>query len=109
MSDMMQGAPTPQSAMDAKASVFNPADMARKVTKGDVRPDQTVGEFLVKNFGVRPEDPVQKLFQNIKGQVQNRTAAGKVGMAPQGQMPQRPMTQRPAQPVGGMDDLINRL
>lgn len=124
MGDMMRGAPPAQpgmgaappsgGGMQAKQSVFNPADMASKVTKGDIRQDQTVGEFLQRNFGVSPQDPVQKLFQSLKGQVQNSTGAGKMGMKPTpspmpggpspmgGGMPQ-------SAPPSGMDDLIKRM
>jgi hypothetical protein len=107
MSDMMGGAPAPQQGVESKMSVFNPTDMASKVTKGDIRPQQTVGEFLQRNFGVTPQDPVEKLFANIKGQAKNATVAGKMGAptppAPgQPQMPQRP-------PVRSLDDLTQRM
>ena len=122
MSDMMQGAPAPQPGQDVKSkmSVFNPTDMAAKVSQGAIRPQQTVGEFLQRNFGVTPQDPVEKLFANIKGQAKNATVAGKMGaptprpggpqpgpsrgggMPPGGQMPQQP-------PMRSMDDLAGRL
>ena len=127
MGDMMRGGPAPQpgmggspqgGGMQAKQSVFNPADMASKVTKGDVRPDQTVEEFLQRNFGVSPQDPVQKLFASLKGQVQNSTGAGKMGMpptpspspggaAPMGAQRGAPMGASP--PPQGMDDLVKRM
>jgi len=116
MSDMMRGAPAPQpgmggppgGGMQAKQSVFNPTDMAAKVTKGDVRPNQTVGEFLQRNFGVSPQDPIEKLFANIKGQVKNATVPGKMGMPPTpSPAPQGAPMQKP--PVQGMDSLISRL
>jgi hypothetical protein len=104
MSDMMQGAPAPQPGVKDKMSVMNPTDLAAKVTKGDIRPQQTVGEFLQRNFGVSPQDPVEKLFANIKGQAQNATVAGKVGMP---QAPQAPPM--PQQAPRGMDDLVKRM
>lgn len=110
MSDMMQGgppAPQPGGDMRSKMSVLNPTDMAAKVTKGDVRPNQTVGEFLQRNFGVSPQDPVEKLFQSVKGQVKNATMAGKMGVQPPSQPSAPP---QPGQaPIGGMDDLVKRI
>jgi len=94
MSDMMQG-------VQGKMSVLNPTDMAAKVTKGDIRPNQTVAEFLQRNFGVSPNDPVQKLFQAAKGQVQNATMAGKMGVSG-GQPP----AGAPSPPPGNLDELM---
>lgn len=93
----------------SKMSIMNPTDLAAKVSKGDIRPDQTVAEFLQRNFGVSPQDPVQKLMQSLKSQAQNATMAGKMG-APQG--PPKPMgapAGPPSQPPGGMDDLIKQM
>lgn len=112
MSDpMMPGGPG--GGVQGKMSVFNPTDMAAKVATGDVRPDMTVGEFLQRNFGVSPNDPVQKLVQATKGQIENRTMAGKMG-APQAQRPQpRPAMPTPQpQPTpnrGSLDSLVNRM
>ena len=115
MSDMMpQGPPQgpPQGGMQGKMSMFNPTDVAAKAAMGDVRPDMTVGEFLQRNFGVSPDDPVQKLVEATKQQMQNRTMAGKLGM--QQGPPQRPGASpaRPpmGQPQGGsLEDLVNKL
>jgi hypothetical protein len=120
MSDMMRpgappmGGPPQGGGVQSKMSVFNPTDMAAKVSKGDIRPDQTVAEFMQRNFGVSPQDPVQKLMQNLKGQAQNATMAGKMGM-PQGRPQPSPAGQMgapagppPSQP-GGLDSLINKL
>lgn len=125
MSDLAGGPPMggppsgpPPGGMDVrgKMSVMNPTDMAAKVTRGDIRPDQSVGEFLQKNYGVSPTDPVQKLFAAVKAQAQNATVAGKMG-APQGvprpggmpggapggmQRPQAPPPQNLDQLMGGM-------
>jgi len=120
MSDMMQrppmgGQPPQGGGMDVKSkmSVFNPTDMASKVSSGAVRPDQTVAEFLQRNFGVSPQDPVQKLFQSVKGQAQNATVAGKMGQ-PQGApqpRPQMPMGggSPPPQAPGGLDSLMSKM
>ncbi|KKL95330.1 hypothetical protein LCGC14_1855690 [marine sediment metagenome] len=120
MSDMMGPAtgptgPQPGQDVRSKMSVLNPTDMASKLSSGDIRPQQTVGEFLQRNFGVTPQDPVEKLFANIKGQAQNATVPGKMGL-PQGPRGAPP----PAAPPGmapqgapqaprGMDDLMKRM
>ena len=127
MSDMMRpGAPPPGGApqgggVQSKMSLFNPTDLAAKASNGDVRQNQTVGEFLQRNFGVSPQDPVQKLFQSLKGQAKNATVAGKMGMPqgaprpPQGaQRPQGPPRPQPgAMPPqgkpGGLDALISQM
>ena len=123
MSDMMQGAlpqgaPPPGARQDVKAkmSVFNPTDMAAKISKGDICPQQTVGEFLQRNFGVSPQDPVEKLFANIKGQAKNATMAGKMGMPSprpgQGAPAPAPQAGPPmpqGQPIRSMDDLAQRI
>ncbi len=120
MSDVMQ----PGQDVKSKMSVLNPTDMAQKLTSGDIRPQQTVGEFLQRNFGVTPQDPVEKLFANMKGQAQNATVGGKMGLpkAPGPQMPQlqgppqappqAPQGMPPRAPQGaprGMDDLMKRM
>jgi hypothetical protein len=122
MSDMMRPGPPmggppsgpPPGGMDVrnKMSVMNPADMAAKVTRGDIRPNQSVGEFLQKNYGVSPTDPVQKLFAAVKAQAQNATVGGKMGAPPRPGGP--PMGAAPGAPPMGapptsMDDLANRL
>ena len=131
MSDMIQqGAPAPRPGqgmppggdVKSKMSVFNPTDMASKVSKGDIRQGQSVGEFLQRNFGVSPQDPVKKLFASLKGQAKNATVPGKMGMpSPQGPKPGAPPGGRPQgppggmppggqpQPMRGMDDLIKRM
>ena len=115
MSSMMppQGAPPmggqggpPSGGMDvrSKMSMMNPTDMAAKASRGDIKPQQSVGEFLQRNYGVTPQDPVEKLFAAVKGQGQNATVAGKMGM-PQAKPPQ-PMGGRP--PMGGMQGGMQR-
>jgi hypothetical protein len=128
MSDMQRpmpsgtGAPRPggaQSGVESKMSMFNPTDVAAKAAMGDIRPDMTVGEFLQKNFGVSPNDPVQKLVQATKGQLKNRNMAGKLGAGGNRPAP-RPAPRRPVGPSGGaprpqpqsggsLDDLINKI
>ena len=123
---MPQRRPQPQMRPGSQnMSIFNPTDMAAKAAMGDIRPNMTVGEFLQKNFGVSPDDPLQKLMQATQGQVQTRDMAGKLGVQrkPQGAVP-RPgapaPTQRPAptgapagMPPGGgapdLDSLISKL
>ena len=131
MSDMMSGMgggrppmpsgggmpPRSGGAMPGKMSMFNPTDMAAKVTNGDVSGNMTVAEVLQRNFGVSPNDPVQKLIQATKAQVQNRDMAGKLGAnagAPQPQQappqPSRPMpAPAPRQGGGNLDSLISRM
>lgn len=120
MSDAMMGGRPPMppqgGGMDvrSKMSIMNPTDMAAKLSRGDIRQQQSVGEFLQRNYGVTPQDPVEKLFAAVKAQGQNATVAGKMGM-PQGQaMPTRPQPIRPQgapqqPPMRNMDDLANRM
>ena len=121
MSDMMQGPPPqaggmppqggpPQGGMESKMSILNPADMASKLTKGDVRQDQTVAEFFQRNFGVSPQDPMSKLMQNLKGQTQNATMAGKMGAKPPQPAPMGGPAGPPQPPsAGGLDGLMNKI
>ena len=107
---MPQGAPgggmggAPGGGMDvrSKMSMMNPTDMAAKASRGDVRPQQSVGEFLQKNYGVSPQDPVEKLFAAVKSQAQNATVPGKMGMPPQAQRPQGAPGGMPGGMGGGM-------
>jgi hypothetical protein len=124
MSDMMRppaGGPAP-GGMQEKMSLLNPTDMAAKAATGDVGRGQTVADFLQKNFGVRPEDPVEKLFAATKQQMQNRTMAGKLGVQQgQGAIPRpnpAPPTRPPAAPgpgmggpppAGGLDSLVSKI
>ena len=112
-----QGGP-PSGGMDvrSKMSMMNPTDMAAKASRGDVKPNQSVGEFLQRNYGVTPQDPVEKLFAAVKGQGQNATVAGKMGMpprGPQGAQPPRPPMGGGGAPGGApprsMDDLVGRM
>jgi len=126
MSDMMrgmqggmpQGMPQggtqgmPGGGMDvrSKMSILNPTDMAAKVSRGDVRPQQSVGEFLQRNYGVSPQDPVEKLFAAVKAQGQNATVPGK--MRPQGMpggMPGGMPQGMPPKAPGNMDELVSRI
>lgn len=134
MSDMMRGggapparpapggAPPGGGGMASKMSMFNPTDVAAKASRGDLNQNQTVGQFLQKNFGVSPQDPVQKLFQSIKGQAQNSTALGKIGgpptpggarpgaPPPAGPAPGGAPAPRPAAPApGGMQGLMSKM
>ena len=135
MSDMMRGMPPQGGGMGggmpggargggmdvrSKMSMMNPTDMAAKVSRGDVRPQQSVGEFLQRNYGVSPQDPVEKLFSAVKAQAQNATVPGKMGMPqrPQG-MPQGAPQGMPQGGMGGgmggqrpptnMDELTSRM
>jgi len=83
MGGMPGGAPGGGMDVRSKMSMMNPTDMAAKASRGDVRPQQSVGEFLQKNYGVSPQDPVEKLFAAVKSQAQNATVPGKMGMPPQ--------------------------
>ena len=76
------GPPGLGGGMQSKMSLFNPTDMAAKLATGDVGQNQTVADFLQKNFGVSPNDPLQKLLDATKSQMQNRTLAGKLGVQP---------------------------
>ena len=114
---MPGGAPggAPPGGMDvrSKMSVMNPTDVAAKASRGDIRQGQSVGEFLQKNYGVSPTDPVEKLFASVKAQDQNSTVPGKMGM-PQGKPPMpgaRPggMPGGAPPPPTNMDSLIGRM
>jgi hypothetical protein len=97
----------------SKMSMMNPTDMAAKASRGDVRQGQSVGEFLQKNYGVSPTDPVEKLFASVKAQAQNATVPGKMGMPPKpggmpGGMPGgAPRPQAP--PPQNLDQLTGRM
>ena len=115
------GGQPPGGGMDvrSKMSMMNPTDMAAKASRGDVRKGQSVGEFLQRNYGVGPQDPVEKLFAAVKSQAQNATVGGKMGMPPQGARPPqaRPpmggapggMPGRGAPPPTNMDELTGRM
>ena len=107
------GAPGP-----GKQSLLNPTDMAMKSASGAVRPGMTVAEFLQKNFGVSPNDPIEKFIQAAKGQAQNRTTMGKMGGPPQrppmgGMGGPPPGGAPPAGPMGGappnLDSIMGKM
>ena len=117
----MGGAPPggpPGGGVQSKMSMFNPPDVAAKASNGSIRPGQTVGEFLQRNFGVSPQDPVEKFMQAIKSQAKNATVPGKMGMPPGGPPQQAPQGRPPmggspggAPPAGpgGLDSLIGKM
>jgi hypothetical protein len=113
------GGPPPGGAQ-SKMSMFNPTDMAAKVSTGDIQQGMTVADFLQKNFGVSPNDPLEKLIEATKSQMQNRTMAGKLGVPqgpggsppparPQAPTPPRGMPTGPAPRGGGLDGLVDRM
>ena len=111
MSDMMPQRPPqgpPQGGMQGKMSMFNPTDVAAKAAMGDVRPDMTVGEFLQRNFGVSPDDPVQKLVEATKQQMQNRTMAGKLSLRKSGALGSLGIGSSPLSPSSGFTPKAHR-
>ena len=111
-----------------KSSMLNPMDVAGKIATGGLSKGMTVGQFLQKNFGISPNDPMEKFVQVMKQQTQNATTPGKLGMGqkppmpggrPQGGPPMggRPMAGPPSggaspRPQGGppsLDGLMNKL
>jgi hypothetical protein len=116
----------PPGGMQSKMSMFNPTDIAAKASTGDIQPGMTVADFLQKNFGVSPNDPLEKLIEATRSQMQNRTMAGKMGVQqgaggrPSPAPPTAP-TRSPASPGGmpagpaprggggGIDALVGRM
>lgn len=91
-------------------SMFSPTDVAAKVGSGDIRPDMTVGEFLQVNFGVSPDDPIQKLAQAMQSQVQTKDIEGKMRAMQGGAQPQpAPAQPQPEPGPGGMAGLMSKL
>jgi hypothetical protein len=76
-----------QNPMRAAESFLNPADLAMKSQRGEMRPDMSVREFL-SGMGVDVDGPVSQLADKLRGQVKNATTPGKMetmaSMAPQG-------------------------
>lgn len=101
-------------------SVFNPTDMAAFYQQGQARPDMTVGQYMENIFGVKWEDPLQKLVVASQKQLQNRSNVGKAkniakgaqqlpGQQPGGMFQaNRPRPQGGGQ-GGGLDELMNRM
>lgn len=136
MSDMMQRpqqsgmpgsmpgqrpSPEGQEAMknfENNRSILNPTDGAAMRQQGQLRPDMSVGEYMENVFGVRWEDPLQKLIESSKRQLQNRTGIGKAqnlaraggtpGQQPGGQRPETP-GQRPGGQSMGLSDIMRQL
>jgi len=97
MSDMMQAPPgmeDPQAAMqnvEDNRSILNPTDGAMMKQSGQISQDMTVGMFMENVYGVKWEDPVQKLVESANKTMKNRTGMGKAqAMAQPGQMPGQP-------------------
>lgn len=113
-----QGAPpqgaAPQgggSAMEQARSPFNPTDMAYAKSRGEVRPDMTIGQFMESQFGVKWDDPLQIAAQKMGKKVETASPVGKMkAMARGGQTPppadgaQQPMRK----PQGGLDALMGQ-
>lgn len=111
MSDpsMMPPGGDPLQQMRSKESIFNPNDATMKVARGDVGPNMTVRQVFEK-MGIDVEGPASQLTAFFQQQMQNRTMAGKMGMAqpaggPQGQ-PSAPM---PSPGPGGMEGLMRTM
>lgn len=112
MADMMSAMPgpgDPLQKMQSQESIFNPADGAMKVARGDMQPNMTVRQVFEK-MGIDVEGPATQLTALFKDQMQKRTMAGKMGMAqpaggPQGQPPAPPPPQGP----GGMEGLMQTM
>ena len=102
----MGGPPMGQPMGGGKQSMLNPMDAAGAAATGGMSRGMTVGQFLQKNFGISPNDPMEKFVQVMKQQTQNATIPGKLGMGqkPMGGPPQggRPMGGSPmGAPMGG--------
>ena len=102
----MGGSPggMPGGGMAGKMSMLNPTDVAAKGAMGQISKGMTVGQFLQQNFGVSPNDPIEKFIQVMKQQSQNATMPGKLGISPQGPAPRPPMGgmgSPPGAPMGG--------
>jgi len=105
---MPGGAPggDPLAQMKSQESIFNPADAAMKVNRGDIRPDMTVAQLL-GSMGIDVNGPASQLTEFMKGQVQNKTNLGKMGLggppgAPPGPQGGRPMAPPPEPGIAGL-------
>ena len=108
------GAPSRPKPFSGTESVFNPNDMAQRLSSGQVRPDMTVEE-LWGMMGIQGTDTIQEAAQKLKGQAQTATMGGKAQVAagarpspaaqprPQGPAP----TGAPTPPIG-LNDLVGR-
>ena len=85
----------PLAQMKSQESIFNPADAAMKVNRGDIRPDMTVAQLL-GSMGIDVNGPATQLTEFMKGQVQNKSIMGKMGMG--GQPGRKPMAPPPTAP-----------
>ena len=111
MNNMMNQSqmPAPQQTQVPK-SVFSKEDMMVGMAKGDIDPQRTtVGEFLQTQMGISPNDPLQKLIEATKGQLQTSSVEGKLsamkGQAPQGGAPAPMAPQGPP----NLDGLVNTI
>lgn len=106
---MPPGGGDPLQAMKSKESLFNPADMAMKASRGDVQPNMTVRQVFEK-MGIDVEGPASQLTQLFQQQMQNRTMAGKMGMAqPAGGPRGAPPAPMPSPGPGGMEGLMQTM
>lgn len=63
--------------ISANRSMFNPADVGAMRQQGGIQPGMQIKDLLAQ-FGLTPEDPVEKLAQVMKSQVQNASPIGKM-------------------------------
>lgn len=84
--------------ISANRSALNPNDAA--IMSKQMQPGMTIRDFLAK-FGLSPDDPVEKLVEMQKNQIQNATPVGKMesmagpgpGAPPGGMAPPEPQGQ----------------
>lgn len=100
MAGMMPGMNKPPMGADPLAeqqSMLNPTDLTMMAQEGNFSKEMTIGDFLGK-LGMSPDDPVQKLFEFGKKQVQNASPMNKAkNMA-------RNMGNQPTQPPAGQGE-----
>ena len=95
--------------MQSKESLFNPADATMKSARGDFQPNMTVRQVFEK-MGIDVEGPATQLTALFKTQMQNRTMAGKMGMAQPAGGPQgAPPAPMPTPGPGGMEGLMQTM
>jgi hypothetical protein len=95
--------------MQSKESLFNPADASMKVARGDFQPNMTVRDVFAK-MGIDVDGPATQLTKLFQDQMQKRTMAGKMGMAPPAGGPQgQPPAPMPAPAPGGMAGLMQTM
>ena len=85
--------------MSAMKSLFNPADIAAMLQRGEITPQTKFGELLAK-MGISPDDTIMEVVQKTMGEAKKGDPLEKMkAFAPPGGPPQGPVPGGPG-PVG---------